>query len=158
MRSVIIIIFPKRNKLLFCCAICRRSRACWPTGRAPILSAMESWFLKEHFVCSEPKTRELSFCLTSSCSLPRNEKKPTRTRLTYWSVMLLEAWRVSKCFSSVKGFFTRLPRSLSFLQCCNLMLVEVILKEPLSFSVFHYKNPKLQHMVQVWHHIREPTS
>lgn len=32
--------------------------------------------------------------------------------------------------------------------CCNLMLVEVILKEPLSFSVFHYKNPKLQHMVQ----------
>uniref|UniRef100_A0A8C3A0N5 Pleckstrin homology and RhoGEF domain containing G1 n=1 Tax=Cyclopterus lumpus TaxID=8103 RepID=A0A8C3A0N5_CYCLU len=32
--------------------------------------------------------------------------------------------------------------------CCNLMLVEVILKEPLSFSVFHYKNPKLQHTVQ----------
>lgn len=29
------------------------------------------------------------------------------------------------------------------------MLVEVILKEPLSFSVFHYKNPKLQHTVQV---------
>ncbi|XP_077442871.1 pleckstrin homology domain-containing family G member 1 isoform X2 [Stigmatopora argus] len=32
--------------------------------------------------------------------------------------------------------------------CCNLMLVEVIPKEPLSFSVFHYKNPKLQHTVQ----------
>lgn len=29
------------------------------------------------------------------------------------------------------------------------MLVEVIPKEPLSFSVFHYKNPKLQHTVQV---------
>lgn len=32
--------------------------------------------------------------------------------------------------------------------CCNLMLVEVIPKEPMSFSVFHYKNPKLQHTVQ----------
>ncbi|XP_051020570.1 pleckstrin homology domain-containing family G member 1 isoform X2 [Acomys russatus] len=32
--------------------------------------------------------------------------------------------------------------------CRNLMLVEVIPKEPLSFSVFHYKNPKLQHTVQ----------
>ncbi|XP_042607313.1 pleckstrin homology domain-containing family G member 1 isoform X1 [Cyprinus carpio] len=32
--------------------------------------------------------------------------------------------------------------------CCNLMLVEVITKEPLSFTVFHYKNPKLQHTVQ----------
>uniref|UniRef100_A0A8C5QYF2 Pleckstrin homology and RhoGEF domain containing G1 n=1 Tax=Leptobrachium leishanense TaxID=445787 RepID=A0A8C5QYF2_9ANUR len=32
--------------------------------------------------------------------------------------------------------------------CCNLMLVEVIPKEPLSFSVFHYKNPKIQHTVQ----------
>nr|DBA26842.1 TPA: hypothetical protein GDO54_011049 [Pyxicephalus adspersus] len=32
--------------------------------------------------------------------------------------------------------------------CCNLMLVEVIPKEPLSFSVFHYKSPKLQHTVQ----------
>ncbi|XP_023404280.1 pleckstrin homology domain-containing family G member 1 [Loxodonta africana] len=32
--------------------------------------------------------------------------------------------------------------------CSNLMLVEVIPKEPLSFSVFHYKNPKLQHTVQ----------
>ncbi|XP_069576267.1 pleckstrin homology domain-containing family G member 1 isoform X1 [Brachyistius frenatus] len=32
--------------------------------------------------------------------------------------------------------------------CCNLMLVEIIPKEPLSFSVFHYKNPKLQHTVQ----------
>ncbi|XP_069464228.1 pleckstrin homology domain-containing family G member 1 isoform X2 [Ambystoma mexicanum] len=32
--------------------------------------------------------------------------------------------------------------------CCNLMLVEVIPKEPLSFSLFHYKNPKLQHTVQ----------
>ncbi|XP_028996730.1 pleckstrin homology domain-containing family G member 1 isoform X2 [Betta splendens] len=32
--------------------------------------------------------------------------------------------------------------------CCNLMLVEVIPKEALSFSVFHYKNPKLQHTVQ----------
>ncbi|XP_072361015.1 pleckstrin homology domain-containing family G member 1-like isoform X2 [Scyliorhinus torazame] len=32
--------------------------------------------------------------------------------------------------------------------CCNLMLVEVIPKEPLSFSVFHYKNPKVQHTVQ----------
>uniref|UniRef100_A0A671QA56 Pleckstrin homology and RhoGEF domain containing G1 n=1 Tax=Sinocyclocheilus anshuiensis TaxID=1608454 RepID=A0A671QA56_9TELE len=32
--------------------------------------------------------------------------------------------------------------------CCNLMLVEVIPKEPLSFTVFHYKNPKLQHTVQ----------
>lgn len=39
--------------------------------------------------------------------------------------------------------------SLCILQCCNLMLVEVIPKEPLSFSVFHYKNPKLQHTVQV---------
>lgn len=37
----------------------------------------------------------------------------------------------------------------SLLQCGNLMLVEVIPKEPLSFSVFHYKNPKLQHTVQV---------
>ncbi|XP_048841644.1 pleckstrin homology domain-containing family G member 1 isoform X2 [Brienomyrus brachyistius] len=34
------------------------------------------------------------------------------------------------------------------IMCCNLMLVEVIPKEPLSFSVFHYKNPKLQHTVQ----------
>ncbi|XP_036727284.1 pleckstrin homology domain-containing family G member 1 isoform X3 [Balaenoptera musculus] len=32
--------------------------------------------------------------------------------------------------------------------CGNLMLVEVIPKEPLSFSVFHYQNPKLQHTVQ----------
>lgn len=32
------------------------------------------------------------------------------------------------------------------------MLVEVIPKEPLSFSVFHYKNPKLQHTVQVETH------
>ncbi|KAM9316738.1 pleckstrin homology domain-containing family G member 1 [Gastrophryne carolinensis] len=32
--------------------------------------------------------------------------------------------------------------------CCFLMLVEMIPKEPLSFSVFHYKNPKLQHTVQ----------
>ncbi|NXJ92203.1 PKHG1 protein, partial [Corythaixoides concolor] len=32
--------------------------------------------------------------------------------------------------------------------CGNLMLVEVIPKEPLSFSVFHYKNPKIQHTVQ----------
>ncbi|NXM19264.1 PKHG1 protein, partial [Ploceus nigricollis] len=32
--------------------------------------------------------------------------------------------------------------------CGNLMLVEVIPKEPLSFSVFHYKNPKMQHTVQ----------
>lgn len=32
------------------------------------------------------------------------------------------------------------------------MLVEVIPKEPLSFSVFHYKNPKLQHTVQVRQH------
>jgi len=37
----------------------------------------------------------------------------------------------------------------TIVQCCNLMLVEVIPKEPLSFSVFHYKNPKLQHTVQV---------
>lgn len=37
----------------------------------------------------------------------------------------------------------------SLLQCGNLMLVEVIPKDPLSFSVFHYKNPKLQHTVQV---------
>ncbi|XP_042307482.1 pleckstrin homology domain-containing family G member 1-like [Sceloporus undulatus] len=34
--------------------------------------------------------------------------------------------------------------------CGNLMLVEVIPKEPLSFSVFHYKNPKIQHTVQVF--------
>ncbi|XP_073528776.1 pleckstrin homology domain-containing family G member 1 isoform X2 [Phyllobates terribilis] len=32
--------------------------------------------------------------------------------------------------------------------CCNLMLVEAIPKDPLSFTVFHYKNPKLQHTVQ----------
>ncbi|XP_032882028.1 pleckstrin homology domain-containing family G member 1 isoform X2 [Amblyraja radiata] len=32
--------------------------------------------------------------------------------------------------------------------CCNLMLVEVIPKEHLGFSVFHYKNPKMQHTVQ----------
>ncbi|NXH15566.1 PKHG1 protein, partial [Bucco capensis] len=32
--------------------------------------------------------------------------------------------------------------------CGNLMLVEVIPKEPLGFSVFHYKNPKMQHTVQ----------
>ncbi|XP_069788366.1 pleckstrin homology domain-containing family G member 1 isoform X2 [Narcine bancroftii] len=32
--------------------------------------------------------------------------------------------------------------------CCNLMLVEIIPKEPLGFSVFHYKNPKVQHTVQ----------
>lgn len=44
----------------------------------------------------------------------------------------------------------RLPVCVS--QCCNLMLVEVIPKEPLSFSVFHYKNPKLQHTVQVQRH------
>lgn len=42
------------------------------------------------------------------------------------------------------------PHALcSLLQCGNLMLVEVIPKEPLSFSVFHYKSPKLQHTVQV---------
>lgn len=39
------------------------------------------------------------------------------------------------------------------------MLVEVIPKEPLSFSVFHYKNPKLQHTVQVQqHYIRREAS
>ncbi|XP_076782899.1 pleckstrin homology domain-containing family G member 1 isoform X2 [Arvicanthis niloticus] len=32
--------------------------------------------------------------------------------------------------------------------CGNLMFVEVIPKDPLSFSVFDYKNPKLQHTVQ----------
>ncbi|KAK2502072.1 hypothetical protein MC885_015641 [Smutsia gigantea] len=42
----------------------------------------------------------------------------------------------------------RASPSLSPAQCGNLMLVEVIPKEPLSFSVFHYKNPKLQHTVQ----------
>ncbi|ERE86073.1 pleckstrin homology domain-containing family G member 1-like protein [Cricetulus griseus] len=36
----------------------------------------------------------------------------------------------------------------SHILCGNLMLVEVIPKDPLSFSVFHYKNPKLQHTVQ----------
>lgn len=41
------------------------------------------------------------------------------------------------------------PSLCSPSQCGNLMLVEVIPKEPLSFSVFHYKNPKLQHTVQV---------
>lgn len=41
------------------------------------------------------------------------------------------------------------PSLYSPAQCGNLMLVEVIPKEPLSFSVFHYKNPKLQHTVQV---------
>uniref|UniRef100_A0A673T986 Pleckstrin homology and RhoGEF domain containing G1 n=1 Tax=Suricata suricatta TaxID=37032 RepID=A0A673T986_SURSU len=40
------------------------------------------------------------------------------------------------------------PSLCSPAQCGNLMLVEVIPKEPLSFSVFHYKNPKLQHTVQ----------
>nr|XP_058939419.1 pleckstrin homology domain-containing family G member 1 isoform X1 [Kogia breviceps] len=40
------------------------------------------------------------------------------------------------------------PRLCPPLQCGNLMLVEVIPKEPLSFSVFHYQNPKLQHTVQ----------
>lgn len=37
----------------------------------------------------------------------------------------------------------------SLSQCGNLMFVEVIPKDPLSFSVFDYKNPKLQHTVQV---------
>lgn len=56
-----------------------------------------------------------------------------------------------------KNILTGLPTCV--LQCCNLMLVEVIPKEPLSFSVFHYKNPKLQHTVQVQQHcIREQTS
>lgn len=49
------------------------------------------------------------------------------------------------CFCSVCASRT----VLSLLQCGNLMLVEVIPKEPLSFSVFHYKSPKLQHTVQV---------
>lgn len=44
---------------------------------------------------------------------------------------------------------SELTPSLLCAQCGNLMLVEVIPKEPLSFSVFHYKNPKLQHTVQV---------
>lgn len=44
---------------------------------------------------------------------------------------------------------TRAHLSRSPAQCGNLMLVEVIPKEALSFSVFHYKNPKLQHTVQV---------
>lgn len=43
----------------------------------------------------------------------------------------------------------RASPSLSPAQCGNLMLVEMIPKEPLSFSVFHYKNAKLQHTVQV---------
>lgn len=38
------------------------------------------------------------------------------------------------------------------------MLVEVIPKEPLSFSVFHYKNPKLQHTVQVETHCTKEQS
>lgn len=38
------------------------------------------------------------------------------------------------------------------------MLVEVIPKEPLSFSVFHYKNPKLQHTVQVVTHCTKEQS
>lgn len=38
------------------------------------------------------------------------------------------------------------------------MLVEVIPKEPLSFSVFHYKNPKLQHTVQVGRHCTKEQS
>lgn len=133
---------------LYLLARCRKSRACWPTGRAPIWLATESWFLKERFVCSEPRTRELSSCLTSFCSLPRNEKKPTHTRLTSWSVTLLLSMTCPKETLDLKTvFLTWLPTCP--LQCCNLMLVEVIPKEPLSFSVFHYKNPKLQHTVQV---------
>lgn len=55
--------------------------------------------------------------------------------------------RHTNIFCSLTVFLTWLPTCP--LQCCNLMLVEVIPKEPLSFSVFHYKNPKLQHTVQV---------
>lgn len=60
--------------------------------------------------------------------------------------------RHTNIFCSLTVFLTWLPTCP--LQCCNLMLVEVIPKEPLSFSVFHYKNPKLQHTVQV-HCIRK---
>lgn len=67
----------------------RKSRVCWPTGRALISLVMESWSSKERFAYSEPKMNERSSSLTSCCSLPRSEKKPIHTRLTYWSVVLL---------------------------------------------------------------------
>lgn len=68
------------------------------------------------------------------------------TKLTYWYV----GEQVVVCCLWVSPKLLRDSRwRLSLLQCGNLMLVEVIPKEPLSFSVFHYKNPKMQHTVQV---------
>lgn len=57
-----------------------------------------------------------------------------------------------------KTFFIFFIMQCFTFQCCNLMLVEVIPKEPLSFSVFHYKNPKLQHTVQVVTHCTKEQS
>lgn len=69
------------------------------------------------------------------------------TKLTYWyvgkQVVVCCLWVSPKLLCDSRW-------CLSLLQCGNLMLVEVIPKEPLSFSVFHYKNPKMQHTVQVW--------
>lgn len=67
------------------------------------------------------------------------------TKLTYWYVGDQGVMSVSR--SPQNSSVIHIIASL--LQCGNLMLVEVIPKEPLSFSVFHYKNPKMQHTVQV---------
>lgn len=130
----------------FLMSLCRKSRVFWPTGKGPIWLDTGSWFLKERFVCSEPKMKGPFFCLTSCCWLQRSEKKHIHTRLTSWSVIHF------KVPHSLKKFWNQISLTwfpTFLLQCCNLMLVEVIPKEPLSFSVFHYKNPKLQHTVQV---------
>lgn len=69
------------------------------------------------------------------------------TKLTYWYV---GDQGVMCCLQVSPELLRDSHHCLSLLQCGNLMLVEVIPKEPLSFSVFHYKNPKMQHTVQVW--------
>lgn len=72
--------------------------------------------------------------------------KCLHTKLTYWYVKK----QVEMCCLQVSlKLLCNSHCFLSSVQCGNLMLVEVIPKEPLSFSVFHYKNPKMQHTVQV---------
>lgn len=91
--------------------------------------------------------RGLCSSWTSCFSSQRREMTPSHTKLT--SRWVLAGWQARPA-GGVACCVPSAPHKLcSLLQCGNLMLVEIIAKEPLSFSVFDYKNPKIQHTVQV---------
>uniref|UniRef100_A0A8C9P822 Pleckstrin homology and RhoGEF domain containing G1 n=1 Tax=Spermophilus dauricus TaxID=99837 RepID=A0A8C9P822_SPEDA len=84
-------------------------------------------------------------------SLLTNWKGPDLT--SYGELVLEGTFRLQRAKNERRQLLITKKRDDTFtykahILCGNLMLVEVIPKEPLSFSVFHYKNPKLQHTVQ----------